>query len=315
MTTNIRNTIYSSLLLLVLWMGLRPVTAYAQDDFHISPNSLPNTNTLANVTLPKVPPDSLPLWDVNFVGGLNGNQAAYSNWSQGGVSSLALTASTLFKANYYSKWIGYKLLVNLKYGQTRLPGNDIRKTDDIININNQFNYFFTQDHLSFFGAVDFLSQFDKGYKYNDNAPNVLISNFLAPAYITESTGLAYSPVEFLSVQGGFALKQTVVKDTSLSLRYGLQRGRKFRSEGGISTAINVNLEIMKNVSLTTSFTSFTSFLKPLSSTDFSLNNELTGKINNFINANLQFAMVYNDDITKALQIKQVLSLGFNITIL
>lgn len=304
-----------SCILFAMGILFHPGKGFSQDNFHIKPNSLPNKNTLANVTITKAKRDTVPKWDVSFVGGLNGNQAAYSNWAQGGVSSMAITASTLFNANYTSQWIGYKAVVNLKYGQTRLPGNDIRKTDDIISINNQFNYFFSQDHLSLFGAVDFQSQFDKGYKYNNNAPNILISRFLAPAYITESSGLAFQATKFLSVQGGFALKQTIVRDTSLSMRYGLRRGRAFRSEGGVSTALNLNLNVMKNVTLTTSFVSFTSFLKPVTSTDFSFNNELTGKINNFLNANLQFAMVYNDDITKALQIKQVLALGFNVRII
>lgn len=303
------------LVISIVYVIGNPLNSWAQDDFHIKPNSLPNKNTLANVTMPKVPPDSLPTWKVRFIGGINGNEAAYSNWSQGGVSAMALTASSLFNANYLSKWIGYKLMINLKYGETRLPGNEIRKTDDIISINNQFNYFFTQDNLSLFGAVDFLSQFYRGYKYHNNAPNELISSFLAPAYITESSGLAYQPTKILSVQAGFALRQTIVKDTSLSVRYGLKRGRAFQSEGGVSTALNLNLDVMKNVSLTSSFVSFTSFLKPITSTDFSFNNEISGQINDYLNANLQFAIVYNRDVTRALQIKQVLALGFNVRII
>lgn len=255
--------------------------------------------------------DTIPDWQLQFLGSLNGNQATYSNWSQGGVNSLAMTASTVFNAAYAEKKFGYQLGINLKYGQTRLQKHDVRKTDDQILMKNQVNYNISSKELSLYGAVIFQTQFDKGYDYQNGPPYKLISRFFAPAYITESTGLLYQPAKYFSVQGGFGMKQTIVRDTSLSIHYGLRRGRKFMSEGGLSLEIQFNKEIFKNVSLSSGFVSFTSFLKPFSSTDFSFANELSGKINSFMNADLQFVAVYNDNVTKAIQIKQVLALGLS----
>lgn len=255
--------------------------------------------------------DTVPDWQLQFIGSLNGNQAAYSNWSQGGVNSLAMTASTVFNAAYAEKKFGYQLGINLKYGQTRLQKHDIRKTDDQILMKNQINYNLTKKVLSLFGAVIFQTQFDKGYDYQKGPPYKLISRFFAPAYITESTGLLYRPVKYFSVQGGFGMKQTIIRDTTLSVHYGLRSGRKLMTEGGISLEVQFNKEIFKNVSLSSGFVSFTSFLKPFRSTDFSFANELSGKINSFMNADFQFVAVYNDNVTKAIQIKQVLALGLS----
>ncbi len=223
-----------------------------------------------------------------------------------------MTASTVFNAAYANHKFGYQLGINLKYGQTRLQQHDVRKTDDQILMKNQVSYNLSSTkQLSLYGAVIFQTQFDKGYDYQNGPPYTLISRFFAPAYLTESTGLLYQPAKYFSIQGGLGMKQTIVRDTSLSTKYGLRRGDNFMSEGGISMEIQFNKEILKNVTLSSGFVSFTSFLKPFSSTDFSFANELSGKINSFMNADIQFVAVYNDNVTKAIQIKQVLSLGLS----
>lgn len=259
--------------------------------------------------------DSVAQWQTDFIGGLNGNEAAYSNWGNGGVNSLALTASTIFNTKYVSHRFGYYANVNLKYGQTKIQGFGLRKTDDLIQFKNQMNIFFNDHRFSGFLSLSFLSQFDKGYNYPNDSTDVLVSRFMGPAYLKEGTGIAYQPVDYISIQGGFALQQTIVKDTTLSTRYGLKPHSKVLPEGGIGIGISFDKDIFTNVTYQTSLETFTSFVKPIRSTDISFSNELTGKVNDFMNVNLQFQMLYNDDITKAVQIKQVLALGVNIRIL
>ena len=76
------------------------------------------------------PPVSL--WNKSWVGNLNGSQAQYSNWSGGGVNSIAATASTVFSASYKKEKFGYKTDINLKYGQTRIDWDNVQKTDDLM---------------------------------------------------------------------------------------------------------------------------------------------------------------------------------------
>ncbi len=269
---------------------------------------------VAQTRLPAIP-DSLKDWHFHFVGALNGNQAAYSNWSQGGVNALAVTGATNFQALYRENRFGYQLDVNLKYGQARLQGKGVRKTDDMIKIDNQIDLYMENPVISAFTLVSFQSQFDKGFKYNDNAPDEFLSSFLSPAYVQEVAGYSYQPVDFFKAKLGFSFKQTIIKDTVLSTRYGLKPNHYLKSESGAYFGLQFQKTILPNVTLSSGFDSFTSFLKPVSSTDFTWNNELIGQINKFMSANLQFSLVYNDDVTKALQVKQVLGLGVNITIL
>ena len=51
---------------------------------------------------------SVSIWKKSWVANLNGSQAQYSNWSGGGVNSVAATASTVFSAHYKKDKFGYK---------------------------------------------------------------------------------------------------------------------------------------------------------------------------------------------------------------
>ena len=99
-------------------------------------------------------------------------------------------------------------------------------------------------------------------------------------------------------------------DKNLVPGYGVEVGDNLLSEGGFTTGISFNKEIVTDVSYTCRFETFTNIKKSLSSTDVSWANEITGRINKFLTASFQFELLYDDDITTELQTKQVLSVGF-----
>lgn len=261
--------------------------------------------------------DTLDGWQANWVGGLNGAQAAYNNWSQGGVNTLSITASTVYNMKYRKDHFAYAMATNFKYGQSRIEGDGVRKTDDRIALNNKFSYLFSDDSWSAFGNINFSTQFDKGFDYNvpeDEDPN-LISKFMAPAYFTQIAGIAYSPAEYFRAEAGLAMKETIVSDTTLSTRYGLDPGEKFRFEPGYSLALNFEKNVFSNVTLISSVETFTNLQRHIDNTDVNFSNELIGKINDFMNMSLQFVMIYDSDFSREVQVKQVLSVGVSVSIL
>ena len=261
--------------------------------------------------------DTLRGWDYNWVGGLNGSQAAYRNWSQGGVNTISVTASSVFNLRYRMNKFAYALTTNLKYGKARLEGEDTRKTDDRIAVNNKFSYLFEDERWSAFGNINFSTQFDEGFDYNvpEGDEPILISKFFAPAYFTQIAGIAFTPVEYFTAEAGLALKETIVSDVALSERYGLDPGEKFRFEPGYSTALNFEKTILSNVKLISVVETFTNLQRNVRSTDVVFSNELIGKINNYLNMSFQFVMIYDDDFSTKAQIKQVLSVGLSYSIL
>ncbi len=258
-----------------------------------------------------VPPDSVSPWNLELTGALNGSQASYSNWQQGGVNTLSVAASTVFNARYRKKEWGYALRTNLAYGQAKID-DEYRKTDDVISIRNRFRRFFPDDRWSIVLDINFISQFDIG---KDRDLENTVSRFLAPGYLTESIGISYQPVEYFSVDSGVALKQTFVRDTNLSERYGLDPGDTFRNEAGLNLQIQFEKDILENVRFLTSVETFSNLNRSLTSTDVNYKAELIGRINNFLTTNFQFQAVYNDDVSKEVQLRQVLSVGLNFRII
>ncbi len=262
-------------------------------------------------------PDTLDGWDQSWVASLNGSQAAYNNWSQGGVSSISGTGSSMFTLMYKKGLFSYGFRANLKYGQSNVKGEGVRKTDDVIHIRNRFNYLLKEDGtLSGYGAIGFRSQFDKGYEYSteDGVPNALISDFLSPAYLNQGIGLAYEPGSAITFEAGLGLKQTIVTNDSLASVYGLEPGETIKGEGGLTTGINFEKEIFENILYTSNLETFTNFLIPISETDVMWANELVGQINSLVSASLQFELRYDNDFSSEVQVKQVLSAGISVNL-
>jgi len=261
--------------------------------------------------------DTLKGWRVDWVGGLNGAQASYDNWSQGGVNTISVSASTVLNAKYRKNKFAYALATNLKYGKAKLEGEGTRKTDDRIAVNNKFSYLFSDESWSAFGNINFSTQFDQGFNYDvaDDEDPILISKFFAPAYFTQIAGIAYNPTDYFTAEAGLAMKETIVTDTRLSTRYGLDEGEKFRFEPGYSLALNFEKKVFANVRLISTVETFTNLQRHVNNTDVNFSNELIGKINNFMNMSLQFVMIYDSDYNREVQIKQVLSAGISYSIL
>lgn len=247
-------------------------------------------------------------WNLN----INGNQASYRNWSQGGVNTIATSASTLARFKYSGGSFSNTVRINLQYGQTWLDGEGSKKTADLINLRYKLDYFLGSYQLSTFTEIDFRTQFVDGYdEDNEN----IVSDFMAPGYLTESIGLSYQPDDYFSVQSGLGLKQTFVSVDSLGQYYGLDEDEKIRSEGGLTVSINWDKSFAKTFNYTTELSTFTNLLLPVRRTDIIFRNSLSGKLNSFLSTILQFELMYDDDVTTKLQMRQSIAVGLIIKLL
>lgn len=258
-------------------------------------------------------PDSLSGWSQSWEVGLTGSQASYSNWSQGGVNNIAATGSSDFIAKYRQNRFSYSFQLVTRFGQARIQDEGVRKTDDRLAVRNRFLYDLAEEDSDFklFSNINFRTQFAEGFNYGGGADgeNILISNFMAPGYFTQNAGLAYVPTDNFSFEGGLGLQQIIVRDEALSTTYGLPEGDTFRNEAGLTLAAAYNMRLATNLSWSTSLESFTNLNKAVSSTDVYFLNQITGRINRFMNASLRFDIVYDDDFSKEVQVAQILSVG------
>lgn len=258
-------------------------------------------------------PDSLSGWSYSWAAGLNGSQASYSNWSQGGVNNIAITGNSSFMAKHREDRFSYGFLFATRYGKSRIENQGVRKTADRLVIKNRFLYDLleTDGDYSVYGNINFRTQFDDGFEYDagPNGGDVLISGFMSPAYFQQGIGLAYIPTDYFNAEAGLAFKQTIVTDDNLVTDYGLEAGNNIKNEGGLTLGLAYEQSIAPNILLSTSVETFTNVEKSVSSTDVYFSNELTGKINDIMNTSVRFDLAYDDDFSKEVQLMQTLSLG------
>ncbi|SMO64746.1 DUF3078 domain-containing protein [Fodinibius sediminis] len=258
-------------------------------------------------------PDSLSGWSYSWVTGLNGSQAAYSNWSQGGVNNIALSGNSSFTAKHREDRFSYGFLLAARYGKSKIEKQGIRKTSDQLVIKNRFLYELIEkeSNYSAYANINFRTQFDDGFEY-DAGPDdndVLISGFMSPAYFQQGSGIAYIPTDYFSAEAGLALKQTIVTDDNLVTNYGLEPGDTIKNEGGLTLGLAYEQSIAPNFLLSSTVETFTNVNKSLSGTDVYFANELTGKVNDLISTSLRFDLAYDDDFSEEVQLMQTLSLG------
>ncbi len=256
--------------------------------------------------------DTLNGWDQTWIANFNGAQSTFNNWSEGGINTISGTASTVFTKYYREGRSTYGFRIHLRFGQSKINGTGVRKTDDLISIRNRVTYELTKESIySAFGAIQFRTQFADGFDYGkaEAGGDSLISRWFAPAYFIESFGIEVKPNENFSAELGLALKQTIVSDNRLNAQYQVDNGKKVRSEGGITFGAQYQKMIMENTEFVTSIETFTNLLVPLNQTDVYWANAVNGGINKYLSAVFQFELRYDHDYSRDIQLKQVFAAG------
>lgn len=255
-------------------------------------------------------------WRKNAVIGINFNQSAFSNnWSAGGVNSLALSGNVDYRVEYNKSPMDYVSELILQYGQSRNAGHVTRKTNDRIFWDNKVSTQFSK-HWSFFGSVDFESQFAKGYQYDDvnNTPPLLISRFMAPGYITESVGFEYKPTKYFDLRlGTGTARQTFVLDTTIyhnqPANYGVTPGHTFKNELAFQAVALFDKDIATNLHLNTRYQLFIPYGRSLANIDHRLDVTLAAKVNRWVQVTITGTGLYDKDTSDKLQGNENLQLG------
>jgi len=272
-----------------------------------------------------VKPDTLSHWKKKLNMGLNINQAAFSsNWKSGGVNSIGLNSLFNYQANYSKDRNSWDNTIDLLYGFVNNSGQGYRKTLDRIFLDTKYGYKLN-DNWGLFTSLNFLSQFAKGYKYekdvNGVEQGILISDFLAPAFITSSWGIEYHPVDYFSLRlSPFSPRITIVKDPERFIPavdpekpYGVTPPDEVRYEWlAFQLAADFNKDIAKNLNLKWRYLMFANYeTLELKTIDHRLELMLSAKVNSFISVGLGGILLYDYDQDTGAQLSQVFNLGFS----
>ncbi|MGZ3945870.1 MAG: DUF3078 domain-containing protein [Mucilaginibacter sp.] len=286
-------------------------------------NALPVRQRPMQVTEQLIPVELLDYkvsyWRKSVVFALNFNQAAFTNnWSAGGVSTVALGTNVDFKAEYNKTPLDYTTETNLLYGVAATKGQGSRKTNDRIFLDNKIATQISKKWY-FFGSLSFESQFAAGYTYSDPSGNpvpggLIISNFMAPGYLTESVGFEYKPNKHYDVRiGTGTAKQTFLLDTNiyknLPENYGVKPGHTFYNQLAVQGVGTVDKDLMKNLHLTARYAVFIPYVQPLAYITHRIDATLTAKVNKLINVSMNGTFLYDKNTAKGPQATEGISMG------
>jgi hypothetical protein len=255
-------------------------------------------------------------WKHSYTMGLNLTQASFSaNWKSGGVNAISFAALFNGKSVYEKyKW-SYTSDVQLNYGLSD-QGAGLRKNVDRIFYDTKVGYGLSA-HWSSYYNLNLTTQFDVGYQYataNGQETRSAISRFFAPGYVTNSLGLEWKPVKYFKLSFGLVAHRFIfVVDTTLYRvvpgNYGVVIGQTYKSEIASQIVAELDKDIAKNVNLKTRLLIFKAYDRSFEESFIRWDLALTGKINNWLNASLTAAALYDKFQDKNIQLSQVIAIG------
>lgn len=309
-----------SLVLAMLVVGWASVCA--QDTTTVATDSAAVTNFRDTIA---VKPDT-SYWQKSFSGGINYNQASFSNWVGGGVNSIALGSVVAARALYERGRWSWDNVADLQYGVVR-QGGLTRKSADQIFLVSTAGYKIAPNWDLFMSGT-FNTFFAPGYRYDRLQPaleRLKISNFFAPAQLAVAWGIAYRPNESFSIRiSPFAPRFTFVTDNDVRVReladgtfirdptataYGVLPGRTVRTEWlalQLQAALNYNLT--STINLNARYQLYANY-ETLDAIDHRLDLILTAKLNRYLSTTFGLIALYDEDFSGRLQLQQTLGVG------
>ena len=260
-------------------------------------------------------------WKKGGMGSISFSQVSLTNWAAGGENSVS--GNLLFSAfaNMTKGEITWDNNFDFAYGILKQGDKSMRKSDDKLELSSKFGkHAFKSWYYS--GLFNFRTQLSTGYEYADLPENdVIISNFLAPAYLTVALGMDYKPNDNFSVMiSPVAGKVTIVNDTALSVAYGVEQGKTIRNEFGGFVKMSLKKELMENVNFQTKLDLFSNYLNNPQNIDVNWEVLIAMKINKYLTASLSTTLLYDDDINildaqgnygPRIQFKEVFGIGLS----
>ncbi len=305
---------WAGVLLLIMGMtSMLPLAAQGQ--------SLPTTSDE-----PEPPQEEEPHpWTYDMGLRFSGSQAAYSNWQEGGVQSVAFSVALNGEARRTTEHLAQMYRGDFRIGFLNQQSEPFRKSEDVLRLQMAQRYigdgFFRLFNPTFASVLR--TQFVKGFNYDEDPfgddvnreTPVLVSNFLSPAFFTQSLGLTYEPAPWYMLRVGGATKQTIVKDQELRPLYDVDTNDFLRLEAGAELNNVIDIELMENVRWRSTLNVFLSFNEIESPPDVTWENNVSLRVNDWLSTELEFVALYNENVSDAVQIKEVLSVGVTFSLI
>jgi hypothetical protein len=252
-----------------------------------------------------------PLWIQKNKASAYLSEIAFVNWNSGGSNSISGLLGVETSANYSDKYFTWRNNALLNFGINKQQDKELRKTDDLLEINSDLG--FKPDSISnwFYSAkLNFRTQLANGYNYpNTNEP---ISRLMAPGYLFFGGGMEYGKNinEFSFYFSPLTLKATFVLDDDLANagKFGVTPavyddagniiipGENIRKEVGVLITNSYKMEVAENVNVQHQLSVYSDYINNFGNLDIDWRIDFDFKVNSFVKATLGSHLRYDDDV-------------------
>ena len=236
------------------------------------------------------------------------------NWYQGGVNNLNVLSMLTLEANYNNKSkVQWDNKLDARIGFYQNQGEEIQSNQDLLRLTSKLNLKAIRNWnytIEAQGNTQMMNHFE-------GDGTTLASRFLSPADASLTIGMDFKKnFKRGSVSiypGPLSYKMTYVGDLALGTKYGLEEGKKIRSDLGSKIEVNFDYKITDNISYKTRFYYFTGRYEYV---QMDWENTINFQVSKYISTKLFFHTRFDDlvapnDTWKYFQFKQYLMLGLN----
>ncbi|WP_027138831.1 DUF3078 domain-containing protein [Gaetbulibacter saemankumensis] len=252
-----------------------------------------------------------PIWVQKNKASVDLSEVVFVNWNSGGTNSISGLIGLATSADYSDKYFTWKNNAMLRYGINRQQGRELRKTDDIFEINSNMGYRPDENSNWYYSArLNFRTQMTNGYKYPDT--DNPISRLMAPGYLFFGGGMEYGKhidnLDFyfspLTLKATFVLDEDLANDGAFGVKPAefddlgnlIRPGERIRREVGILVTNNYIREVAENITIKNQVSLYSDYINNFGNIDIDWSLDFDFKVNNFIRATLGSHLRYDDDI-------------------
>lgn len=240
-------------------------------------------------------------WSLGSSSSLGFTQTSVSHWKKGGNNSMSILAVLKGFANYSENKLKWENSAEIRNGWIRINDSStdskLQKNDDKLELISRFGVSaFKKWYYS--AEVDFETQFFNGYTY----PNTVtpISAFMSPAKTLIKIGLDYKPnADFSLFLSPITSKTVFVSDTAKidQTNYGVAANKRRLWEPGLNMDLKYKRKVMENITWETKYKMFVNYQSPFTKFDINWENQVSMKVNDYININFMLYLLYDDNVT------------------
>lgn len=264
-------------------------------------------------------------WNRGITTTIGFSQLSLMQWAAGGVGQLTLNTYVDAYANLTKGKVIWGNEIQAGYGFIHSFDKDyLLKSDDRLIVDSKFGYK-AAEKLYLSSVFNFRTQFADGW---DAKHEEIISDFLAPAYMSLGFGIDYTPAKNVAINfAPLTGKLTIVRPEELRVRYGNAEDQLARFELGAQLRIDAKLEV-ENFKVGTALILFSDYLNKPQNIKVNWDVNAEAKITKYFSVTLRTNLIYDDNVLvpkyyknstemyqgKGIQFKELFSVGFTYTL-